>query len=80
MNPVRESTLLDFVEWLRLVKPAVRTLLSLTKDQFMANVTEYESSKGHLEIQDHNSELWRSWVSTRMFLEDQQQHSSGKNP
>jgi hypothetical protein len=68
MNPVRQGILIDFLEWLRTVKPTVRVLASLTKAQFMRLVDEYESSKNHAEIRDHKSKLWRSWESTHATL------------
>jgi hypothetical protein len=75
MNPVRQSTLIDLLEWIRIFKPTVRALVSLTKERFMGLITEYESSKGRSGIKDHEADLWRSWEDTHVIIS---KHSSDK--
>ena len=69
MNPVRSTTVVDFMEWVRQNRRDVASLCQLEKSQFMGLVIEYENSKGVASIRDPRSDLYRKWESTQWAFE-----------
>lgn len=60
MNPVRKAAVIDFLEWLRR-NTDVRSIVRLSKHEFMSLVEEYELSKGINAILPRSSNLRRQW-------------------
>lgn len=66
MNPVRGHTMLNFLYWLAIHRPEVNSLRSLTEDQFLMLVDEFEH--GRL---GGNRDLRNKWSAGLRFLLDE---------
>lgn len=60
MAPVRKAAVVDFLEWLR-TNTEFRSIVRLSKSQFMSLVEKYELSKGVDAILSDHSNLRMKW-------------------
>lgn len=62
MNPIRYAGVVAFIDWISRTHPEVRSIKSLSEDEFLILATEFEASKG-LMI-DRNHQVYMKWRST----------------
>jgi len=67
MGPVGYAGVGAFLDWLRRMRPEVRSLKSLSKEEFMNLATAYEKSKGHNIKKSDRAYL--SWDSTKYVID-----------
>jgi hypothetical protein len=68
MNPVRKAAVIGLLEWTKRNRPDVRALATLSKQDFMELVTEFESSKGLGTILKRDSQLYAKWLTAHWCL------------
>jgi hypothetical protein len=68
MNPVRKAAVLGLLEWIRRNRPQITSLSSLSREEFMDVVRQYELGKGVKAIEDPHSDLRAKWQSAHMWI------------
>lgn len=66
MNPIRYAGVVAFIDWISRTHPEVRSIKSLSEDEFLILATEFEASKG-LMI-DRNHQVYMKWRSTHWMF------------
>jgi len=68
MSPIRHAGVIAFLDWIRRTHPGVRSLKSLSKDEFMSLATAFEDSKGLVINKSHR--VYEKWAVTQGFFRD----------
>lgn len=63
MNPIRYAGVVAFLDWVHRSHPEVKSLRSLSEEDFLALATDFEKSKGLMIDERH--QVYMKWRSTQ---------------
>jgi hypothetical protein len=69
MVPIDRAVVLDFLQWIRLWKPGIRSLSSLSFKEFMTLAGEYETSKVNAAGMKEGERQFNAWCRTQNWFE-----------